>query len=102
MKKSIILFVLAIAAVCALAGCTSNVVTLTETGKDGITRSTRTSTRTFFDANSTLAKSRTANSEKSQTTGVGSYSADSSGSNAVAIVKEASEAFAKGLVEGSK
>lgn len=97
MKK---LFILSIA--CLLAGCTSNVVTLTETGKDGVIRSTRTSTRTFFDANSTLAKSRTANSEKNQTTGVGSYSADSSGSNAVAIVKEAAESFAKGLVEGSK
>lgn len=84
----------------AVTGCTSFVTTLSES-KDG-TRTTHTSIRTFFDAQGALAKSRTSNSDKSQTTGVGSYNADSSGSNAVLIIQAASEAFAKGLVEGAK
>lgn len=79
-------------------GCTHFKVTQTETAKDGLTRATTTSAFTFFDSKSELAKLRAATTDKSQTTSVGSLSAESSGSNAVQTLRIVVDAAAKAAI----
>ncbi len=83
-----ILFFAALAAVaCVGTGCASSRVHTLETHLDGTKVETEVRAHTFFDSKSELAKPKASVTEKTASSAVGSMSQESSGSNAVQVVK---------------
>jgi hypothetical protein len=72
----------------AIVGCASYSSTQAVTEKDGSTRTTRVRIHTLFDANNSISKVKTTNTDKTQSTGVDGLGQQSSGSNVVAVLEK--------------
>jgi hypothetical protein len=87
MKKLIFLILSAL----SLAGCAHYTTTQSDTSYEkGIpsrTITTKVKVGTFFDAKSELAKSKAMQTDKTQSSALGGMSQETSGSNAVQVVK---------------
>lgn len=69
-------------------GCASQRITLLEEKPDGTRKQSTITTRTFWDAKSELAKTKTTNTEKTQSIGTDGAESSSDGTNTVAALKE--------------
>lgn len=84
-------------AACLLCGCAHFGTTQTETvysdGKASKVTTTHVGSTTFFDSSSDLSKLRVSQSDKTQTTQVGSLANESSGTNAVNLAERLGNAL---------
>ena len=78
-----------------LAGCASAVTTQERTKPDGTKEATRVSVRTFFDGKSDLAKARLTTTDKTQGVTLAGIETESSGTNAVNVLRIVVEGAAK-------
>lgn len=89
----------------ALSGCAKFITTQEDTSYDATTGNktrtitTQASARTFFDANSQLAKFKATQTDKTQSATVGTLNQESSGSNAVQVLRIVVEGAAAGAAK---
>ena len=98
MNKILILVTLA---VCVLSGCSRLSIEQVESAPlNDVKKTTSLRAWTFFDAKSELAKARTTMTEKTQGVSVSGLTQESSGSNAVQVLRIVVEAAAAGATKG--
>ena len=90
-----------------MCGCSRFSSTVTATDAKGAPVSTKVTAWTFFDSQSALSKflahqTTKTNGVSAQSIGLASLDQESSGTNAVELIRAASEGLAKGIVTGIK
>jgi len=96
------LFALGLAFVLLLTGCSSFRSEQVHTTADGSRIESRQHITTFWDSESKLSKLRISTTDKTQGLSVGSLSEESSGSNAVSLIKDVVGAAVESAVKGAK
>lgn len=82
-----------------LGGCATQQTLLEENFPDGSSKTTRVTTRTFWDSKSELAKLKTSHTKTSQSVGITDLSQESTSTNVVDLVERVVGAAVKAAVK---